>query len=248
MITIYAHPRCSDSFHVYQLLEQNSLLETVKFVNTETNPLSALEAGVFAVPAFAKAGKVVLQGYFVDEEILELVKAGSILIEDEKSALDRLIKSILSSYLTSSIVYLKGSFDVLLHSEQFLLSASGAFFLPEQRNFLSMAYKYLSGLKITEENERSFHRIIAGNYIRDLYWIRGGNISRTTLESLGENHFREWILQRSSIGRVFVPQSYPLTAEVLDRIHRAWIYTLERSEIIIQRVREEQEKIPKDWL
>mgnify|MGYP001772551868 CR=1 FL=1 len=250
MITIYAHPRCADSYHIWRLLQQNLLLDSVKFINTQNYPLSALEHSVYSVPAFATDEKVVLQGFFTDEEVLELVKTGYIKVEDEDIAYQRLVKSIFSSFLTASIVYLQGTFEPLIYANQYLLSASGASFLPfeRQRKFLELAYTRLKELKVTTEDERKFFRIIAGNFLRDLYWLKKRKISREILESIDESYFYDWFMQRVSLGRVFVPHSQSLPPESSERIRKAWNYTLERFDVLLSKVREEQESIPENWL
>ncbi|QOJ78550.1 hypothetical protein IG193_07275 [Infirmifilum lucidum] len=247
MLTVYLHPRCSDSWHVYKLLEKNSLLELVKLANTEQNPLLALSKSIFSVPAFELSGKVVLQGYFTDEEVISLVRSGKIYVGSPEEALDRLMKSVFSSFLVASAVYLSGSFSVLLDARDYVYSASGALFLPEHETFLELARSKLKAATLGEHDEKYFVRIIAGNFIRDLYWLRGEPLDRSTVENLGYSYFREWMLLRSSLGRVFVPHSRP-PAHVEEKVRRAWEYTLDRADTIIARVVEEQASIPDGWV
>jgi len=247
MLKIYMHPRCGDSWHVYQLLERNSLLNLVKLTNTEEHPFPALSKGVFSVPAFELKDRVVLQGYFTEEDVILLAKDGRMRIKSTSEALDRLMKSIFSSFLVAAAVYLSGTFKVLLDARDYLLSASGAFFLPEQETFLQAAREKLTQASIDDSSRRSFHRIIAGNYVRDLYWLTGTPPRRDTIEKLGLNFFCDWLLLRASIGRVFVPQSSPQAG--LDvRVREAWEYTLEKADAIAGKVLEEQAKMPRDWL
>ncbi len=247
MLTVYLHPRCSDSWHVYKLLEKNSLLELVKLVNTEQAPLLALSKSVFSVPAFELSGKVVLQGYFTDDEVISLVRSGRIHVGSPEEALDRLMKSVFSSFLVASAVYLSGSFSVLVDARDYVYSASGALFLTEHETFFELARDKLRTATLGEEDEKHFVRIIAGNFIRDLYWLRGEPLNRDTIENLGYSYFREWLLLRSSLGRVFVPHSRP-PADVEERIRKAWEYTLHRADTIIARVLEEQASIPAGWI
>jgi len=247
MLKIYMHPRCGDSWHVYQLLERNSLLNLVNLTNTEEHPFLALSKGVFSIPAFELKDRVVLQGYFTEEDVILLAKDGRMRIKSTSEALDRLMKSIFSSFLVVAAVYLSGTFKVLLDARDYLLSASGAFFLPEQETFLQAAREKLAQALIDDSNRKSFHRIIAGNYVRDIYWLTGTPPRRETIEKLGLSFFRDWLLLRASIGRVFVPQS-SLPAGLDVRVREAWEYTLEKADAIAGKVLEEQSKIPRDWL
>ncbi|MEZ0346715.1 MAG: hypothetical protein ABWK01_09205 [Infirmifilum sp.] len=231
-----------------QILEQNSLLNSVKLVNTEKYPLHALENGVLSVPAFAIENNVVLQGYFTDEDVVHLIQTGAIKIQGFEEAFERLIKSIFSSFLVASTIYLKGSFDVLQFSEKYLLSASGAFFLPERKTFLDMVNIKFRDLKVDSSNERNFLRIIGGNFVRDLYWLRRKLPSHDELQALGIRFFREWLFQRASLGRVFVPQSVTQTQDLEARVEKAWNYILERFDRIASHVLEEQQAIPENWL
>lgn len=247
MLSVYMHPRCSDSYNVYLLLERNSLLERVKLVNTERNPLQSIRLGVFSVPAFVENERVILQGYLSEAEILSLLTTGRIDVPSLEVAVERLMKSVFSSFLVASVVYLSGSFEPVAHSEDYVLSASGAFFITEQRKFLEVAKERLTTTTFDESIERSLLRVIAGNFVRDYYWLRGEVPTRESLSKLGEEYFRDWLFLRASLGRIFVPHSQPPEG-LKNRVRKAWEYLLERVDTISARVLEEQSKIPNDWL
>ncbi len=76
MITVYLHPRCSDSYNVYMFLKEKNYLDKTRIVNTEKQPLLAIEKSVFGVPAFELDGEVVLQGWVELGDVEELIVKG----------------------------------------------------------------------------------------------------------------------------------------------------------------------------
>ena len=246
VLEIYVHPRCSDSYRVYSLLRSRGLLKQVIFLNVERSPFHALEKGVFSVPAFSLDGRVVLQGYVVDREVRSLVVDGRIQVRDLEEAYARLLKSIYHSFTVASAVYLAGDPSILLGSESYLMSASGAYFVQEGERFPRHVAERLRP-SVFPEMERNLLRNIAGNFARDLYWLFGETPTRTLAERMGEGFFFSWLLSRASIGRVFVPHSIDKPG-MRERVSKAWSYVLDVVDKVGERVVDEQRGIPADWL
>jgi predicted thioredoxin/glutaredoxin len=246
MLEIYVHPRCSKSYRVFCLLRSLPPGGQIAFLNVEKRPFYALERGVFSVPAFSLDGRIVLQGYFEDDEVKSLVEQGKVYVKDFEEAYVRLLKSMYHSFTVASAVYLAGDPSILANSASYLLSASGALFVPESERFLRYVASRL-GPEVFPQIERDLLRNIAGNFARDLYWLFGETPTRGLAESLGEKYFYTWLLSRASIGRVFVPHSLK-KPEVEVRVSKAWSYVLGVIDKVGERVVEEQQKIPADWL
>ena len=246
MLEVFVHPKCSESYHVYTILKTEGLLGRINFLNVEKAPFHALEKGVFGVPAFSIDGRVVLQGYFEDHEVKSLVAEGRIHVKSLEEAYARLLKSIYHSFTVASAVYLAGDPSIILGSEAYLMSASGAYFVPEGGSFPKYVAERL-GPSVFPELERDLLRNIAGNFARDLYWLFGEAPSRTMAEGLGEGFFSAWLFSRASIGRVFVPHSLAGQG-VRERVSRAWSYVLGVVDKAGQRVVDEQRGIPAGWL
>ncbi|MEM3981172.1 MAG: hypothetical protein QXQ34_03145 [Thermofilum sp.] len=245
MLQVYVHPRCSESFHVYQLVTELGLLN-VSFVNTELDPFGALSKGVFAVPAFEKDGKIILQGWFTREDLLSLLKEGVIKVSSKEEAFERLLRSVTASFTVASAVYVVGDLSIVSGSPEYVMSASGAFFLSGGEEFLDYAMWKLRETEFASIEEKLL-RSIAANFARDAYWLRGSIPTRRELENMGSGFFETWLAARASIGRVFVPHSYAWEG-ARERVKRAWSYLLEHIDEIGPRVREEQEGIPRDWI
>lgn len=236
MITVYLHPRCSDSYKVFMFLKEKNYLDKVKVVNTERQPLLAVEKSVLGVPAFELDGEVVLQGWVSMDDVEEFFENGKVSVKDFDEGFDRLLKSVWSTFAVASVIFVAGTLDVLVGAERFLLSASGGFFLRDRDGFL----RYLEN-RIREtgfdEVVRGLLRSILGNFLRDVYWMFGKAPNREFVEKLGFEFFRSWLYSRASIGRVFVPQSF---GGADDRVALAWEYVLKRADRVGPEIVEEQ--------
>lgn len=241
------HPRCADSYRVYRLLSSRTPQSTrITYLDTEKYPFRALEYGVFSVPAFSLNGRLVLQGYFEDEEVVSLASGAGLRVSSLDEAFSRLLKSVYYSLTVASAVYVAGDLSVVAGSKSYLMSASGAFFVPEGEKFPEYAARRLSQTPFSEV-EQGLLRNIAGNFARDLYWLTGEVPTRERVEKLGEGFFEAWLLARASIGRVFVPQSSPRPG-LRERVSKAWSYVLGVIDKAGARVKEEQESIPQGWV
>lgn len=242
---VYVHPRCFDSYRVYQLAAELHVRH-VSFVNTELDPFGALSRGIFAVPAFEKDGKIILQGWFTQEDFLSLLKEEKVNISSKEDAFGRLLRSIAASFTVASAVYLVGDLSIVAGSPEYLMSASGAYFLSDSEEFIDYATWKLRETEVESIEERLL-RSVAANFVRDTYWLRGDVPTRSEVESLGSSFFEAWLAARASIGRIFVPHSYAWEG-LHERVKRAWAYLLQHIDEIGSKVKEEQEMIPQDWV
>lgn len=245
MLRVYVHPKCSESFHVYQLATELGLLN-VSFVNTELDPFGAFSRGIFAVPAFERDGKIILQGWFTQEDLLCLLKEGAIKVSSKEEAFERLLRSVAASFTVASAVYVVGDLSIVAGSPEYVLSASGAFFLGNSEEFLDYATWKLRETDVTTIEEKLL-RSITANFARDLYWLSGEAPTRTEVESLGVRFFKVWLAARASVGRVFVPHAYSWEG-LHERVERAWSYLLEHIEEVGPKIKKEQESIPPNWV
>ncbi len=241
LATIYLHPKCYSSFKLYKYLIEEGLLDKVKLIDTSKHSFEPLAKGIISVPAVEKDGKIFFQGA-VDHALFKKLLSGKPPHQENLDYKAGLIDGIINSFLASAWVYLTQDLAAVYDLKEFTLAVTGMIFSQDPLGEYERRRAELTALDVASF-EKGLIRNIAGNFLRELYWLHGGIPAKDMVERkyTGEV-FLHWLASRASIGRVSVAHTL-LDADAAERSEKAREYIFSRYERIAPKIVKEQEEL-----
>ncbi|MDP8003212.1 MAG: hypothetical protein ACP5I6_01285 [Caldisphaera sp.] len=233
LIEIYIHPTCATSYEVITGLYNKGYLDKVKIKNTEKIIGNKF---VLSVPWIEFNGVPIATDPVTVDDVIEIIENNKINVENPT---DSVMMSIVHSSFLSSIVMLHKDIEVALN-ELFL---NAALRVPLSKinveDVKNEMVKWKN--KLFDEYRDMIRRALSVSYVRELYWtysqIKPEEISSIT----NKNIVGLWIIAKGSIGRVALPaRPYLDNDKDIELISE---FVKKRSKGLLEKVKEEQEKI-----
>jgi len=193
------------SYRVVKYLLERDVLDKITVVPLINGIPLSLERVIPSVPALEVNGKIAaidpVEPEFIESVINDLDISRYIPLDNEQ-IIKRFIDSILaSSYLAIQIYFSEMSLNDVIDTsftEYALRTYFSRLDLNRIRETLLNKMNY-----IQDTVSKVIPRIVAINYLRDMYIARGGKIDRS--EFFDESKLMLWSIAKSSMGRTFTP-------------------------------------------
>jgi predicted thioredoxin/glutaredoxin len=235
-----------------EFLEQKGLLGKVTVIDTELYPFIAFERGVISTPSVFIDGKLVFAGVVDYEELEKLLRGENVKVTINKDELvQKLMFGIINSFAATAWLYVNRDFDAFMAQRDFVLAVTSLSLVDQQT--ANEYYNYLrnvmvkEGEKYLEEWKDKMLRVIAANFIRELYFLYERKLSNEEIMSKYPLEvFAHWLMIRGgTVGRVGL-RIHPLSEKgTLNRISEAYVYMLSNSSSLWDKIIKEQEELAK---
>ncbi|GEM_PF-2682148 len=231
----YIHTTCPYSHKLLETLENAGFGEVTQIINTADHPFSPLHAGVLSVPVLYAGENMIVSGSFDTEWLDKYLSLFLPHLPDAEETFRLFISAALDNISTASFLYLyPEKVEAILESPEYLLTTTKLFRVvrPSDGEIVQHIRKVVTVTLpgFMQEKQHLFHKIIAVNYLRDLYWngqlAADGSASRFP-ENMPED-FPRWLSTRSATGRMGID---PLAnqGDLGEKAGRAWGYLREHS-------------------
>lgn len=251
-VEIFTHRTCTECNMLLEFLEQKSLLGKVTVIDTELYPFIAFERGVISTPSVFIDGKLVFAGVVDYEELEKLLRGENVKVTINKDELvQKLMFGIINSFAATAWLYVNRDFDAFMAQRDFVLAVTSLSLVDQQT--ANEYYNYLrnvmvkEGEKYLEEWKDKMLRVIAANFIRELYFLYERKLSNEEIMSKYPLEvFAHWLMIRGgTVGRVGL-RIHPLSEKgTLNRISEAYVYMLSNSSSLWDKIIKEQEELAK---
>jgi len=251
-VEIFTHRTCTECNMLLEFLEQKSLLGKVTVIDTELYPFIAFERGVISTPSVFIDGKLVFAGVVDYEELEKLLRGENVKVTINKDELvQKLMFGIINSFAATAWLYVNRDFDAFMAQRDFVLAVTSLSLVDQQT--ANEYYNYLrnvmvkEGEKYLEEWKDKMLRVIAANFIRELYFLYERKLSNEEIMSKYPLEvFAHWLMIRGgTVGRVGL-RIHPLSEkDTLNRISEAYVYMLSNSSSLWDKIIKEQEELAK---
>jgi predicted thioredoxin/glutaredoxin len=206
------HHTCPYSRNLLEALEKHSLLASTEILDTARAPYLALREGALSVPVLKADGRVLLSGPVTGEQLDTTLSSFTADIPDRETLFRGFISAILDNSATASRVYLYEDWPSVFGNPEFLLTTADLDGVAVRDNDQLLA---AMGVAVEEridsffiEKEYLFHRVLALNFLREIYWMRGSVPPMNELAVIYPVPvIAHWLFARSSLGRIGVPGS-----------------------------------------
>jgi predicted thioredoxin/glutaredoxin len=235
-----------------EFLEQKGLLGKVTVIDTELYPFIAFERGVISTPSVFIDGKLVFAGVVDYEELEKLLRGENVKVTINKDELvQKLMFGIINSFAATAWLYVNRDFDAFMAQRDFVLAVTSLSLVDQQT--ANEYYNYLrnvmvkEGEKYLEEWKDKMLRVIAANFIRELYFLYERKLSNEEIMSKYPLEvFAHWLMIRGgTVGRVGL-RIHPLSEkDTLNRISEAYVYMLSNLSSLWDKIIKEQEELAK---
>ncbi|MFP3226248.1 MAG: thioredoxin family protein [Sulfolobaceae archaeon] len=251
-VEIFTHRTCTECNMLLEFLEQKGLLGKVTVIDTELYPFIAFERGVISTPSVFIDGKLVFAGVVDYEELEKLLRGENVKVTINKDELvQKLMFGIINSFAATAWLYVNRDFDAFMAQRDFVLAVTSLSLVDQQT--ANEYYNYLrnvmvkEGEKYLEEWKDKMLRVIAANFIRELYFLYERKLSNEEIMSKYPLEvFAHWLMIRGgTVGRVGL-RIHPLSEkDTLNRISEAYVYMLSNSSSLWDKIIKEQEELAK---
>ena len=251
-VEIFTHRTCTECNMLLEFLEQKGLLGKVTVIDTELYPFIAFERGVISTPSVFIDGKLVFAGVVDYEELEKLLRGENVKVTINKDELvQKLMFGIINSFAATAWLYVNRDFDAFMAQRDFVLAVTSLSLVDRQT--ANEYYNYLrnvmvkEGEKYLEEWKDKMLRVIAANFIRELYFLYERKLSNEEIMSKYPLEvFAHWLMIRGgTVGRVGL-RIHPLSEKgTLNRISEAYVYMLSNSSSLWDKIIKEQEELAK---
>ncbi|MEJ2776788.1 thioredoxin family protein [Sulfolobaceae archaeon RB850M] len=251
-VEIFTHRTCTECNMLLEFLEQKGLLGKVTVIDTELYPFIAFERGVISTPSVFIDGKLVFAGVVDYEELEKLLRGENVKVTINKDELvQKLMFGIINSFAATAWLYVNRDFDAFMAQRDFVLAVTSLSLVDQQT--ANEYYNYLrnvmvkEGEKYLEEWKDKMLRVIAANFIRELYFLYERKLSNEEIMSRYPLEvFAHWLMIRGgTVGRVGL-RIHPLSEkDTLNRISEAYVYMLSNSSSLWDKIIKEQEELAK---
>ncbi|MFP3201636.1 MAG: thioredoxin family protein [Sulfolobus sp.] len=251
-VEIFTHRTCTECNMLLEFLEQKGLLGKVTVIDTELYPFIAFERGVISTPSVFIDGKLVFAGVVDYEELEKLLRGENVKVTINKDELvQKLMFGIINSFAATAWLYVNRDFDAFMAQRDFVFAVTSLSLVDQQT--ANEYYNYLrnvmvkEGEKYLEEWKDKMLRVIAANFIRELYFLYERKLSNEEIMSKYPLEvFAHWLMIRGgTVGRVGL-RIHPLSEkDTLNRISEAYVYMLSNSSSLWDKIIKEQEELAK---
>jgi predicted thioredoxin/glutaredoxin len=247
-IEIFTHKNCVECNILIDWLEQKGYLHKVKLIDTELYPFLAFERGVISTPSIFVDGKLVFAGVVDYDELEKLLEGEQVRIDVSKDELAaKFMEGIVNSFAATAYLYVNYDFDAILSQKDFVYAVTG---LALSSNAESL-YNYLRNYVIKSKEQlfegwkERMKRVIAANFVRELYWLYREKLPAEKVKGLYPIEvFYHWVQVRGgAVGRVGL-RIHPISdQEVMDRVKEVYGYLFQNYDALWDKVIKEQREI-----
>lgn len=225
VLTAYIHFTCPHSRELLALLDETDLRENTVVIDTGNAPFDAFRHGVLSVPSLFADNNLVASGTFDTERLRKYLCLFTTDIPDDETLFRGIIGAATDNVGIAAYLYLYEEPGILFQNPEYLLAASGLNWIAvrDREEFLgklrAIAESRLPGFII--DKPHLFYKVIAMNFLREVYWARGQTAGETVLRELySPDAFAHWLFIRPAVGRIGVrtdsaPEILPLKARAV---------------------------------
>jgi len=236
-IRVYVHATCYSSYSLVKYLIGKGLTGGINIV--DVSRASEVDGAILSVP-WVKLGSTVAAADPVSGEEVEAMIQGSY-TPNIRDPLESFIKTLLASSYASSIAFLHGDLGYAAFRELAEASLRAPFTNQDVTGLVETVKR--DGKGLYEELEFKLAKVIAINYVRDLYWASGGTLDSEGLERrVDETSILAWLIAKAGVGRVGLPGN-PLVAINREGVKLLSSILESEGSKILAGVRREQEAI-----
>ena len=199
-VVILFHKTCPTSIKLLEALRRENLLDRVELVDVGVYPFEAVSRGMVSVPAIYINDKIFDFGPINIDRAVKLIKKT---LENESAysynPKEKLVNTVLDNLFLAITTYLSESLTPLLE------------YLPLVELLEVKGEKFESFKKEIEKEEKEILgeigeklvRVIAYNFIKELYWINKRKLKwKEFTEIYSDEVLKHWFLARSTIARI----------------------------------------------
>ncbi len=241
-LKVYVHATCYSSYSLIKYLVERRLASSIDII--DVSRASDLSDIALSVP-WVKIGSSVAAADPVTGEEVEAMIKGSYR-PSIGDPLGSFIETLLSSSYASSLAFLHGDLAYAAFKELAEASLRVPFTGLDVAEVIG-AVK-VNGRSLYEDLEIKLAKVIAVNYVRDLYWASKGLLREEELKRrVDEISILAWLIAKAGVGRVGLPSNPAMTA---NREGVELVLSILEAEggRILDKVRREQETILNDPL
>lgn len=207
---------------------------------------------MISTPSIFVDGKLVYAGVVDYDELLKILQDKKVIVEVNKDELvNKLMFGVVNSFAATAWLYVNRDFDALMAQKDFVLAVTGLSLVDDKS--ADEYYTYLrniivkEGEKYVDEWKEKMLRVIATNFIRELYLLYRKKLSdEEIMRKYPLEVFAHWLMIRGgAVGRVGL-RIHPLSDnQVLEKISEVYVYTLSNAKQLWDKVIKEQEELAK---
>ncbi len=229
----YIHTTCPYSRKLLETLEKTGFKEVTQVINTADHPFSPLKDGVLSVPVLFAGENMIVSGSFDTEWLEKYLSLFLPHLPDAEETFRLFISAALDNISTASFLYLyPEKVEAILENSDYLLTTTKLFRVvrPSDGEILQHIREVVTVTLpgFMQEKQHLFHKIIAVNYLRDLYWS-GQLVADGSSPHFPENipeDFPRWLFTRSATGRMGIDPLAP-PENLREKAGRVWDYLRE---------------------
>lgn len=237
---IYIHPTCYSSYTLVKYLLDRGLINEVNIVDT-SNP-SSLDVRILSVPWVTLGSRVIAADPVTGSEIESMIRGAYKPVVD--NPLESFLKTLLASSYASSLALLHGDVSYAVFRELVEASLRTYYSGVDPESVAEILRR--EGRSLYESLEVKLAKVLAVNYVRELYWASSGTLSHEMLVSATNRlSVTSWLLAKASIGRVGLPGN-PLKSINVDGVELVISILEAEGSKIVEGIRREQETIFSD--
>ena len=247
-VEIFTHRNCIECNMLIEWLEERGYLHRVKLIDTELYPFLAFERGVISTPSVFVNGKLVFAGVVDYDELERILGGEEVKIRVNKDELvNKFMEGIVNSFAATANLYVNKDFDAILTQKDFVMAVTGLALIDNAEDL----YNYLRNVVMKSSEElfeawkERMKRVIAANFVRELYWLYREKVPFVKAMTLYPFEvFYHWVqIRGGAVGRVGL-RIHPLNEiEVVERIKEAYEYLKANYEALWDKVLKEQKEI-----
>jgi len=237
MVRVYIHATCYSSYTLLRYLIERGLEPLVDVIDT-SNP-SSVDVPVLSVPWVTVGSRVAAADPVSGEEVELMVKG--VYRPQVGDPLENFKEALLASSYASSVALLHGDVGYAAFRELVEASIRAPFTGLDAGSVVEVVRR--DGRSLYEELEVKLARVVAINYVRDLYWASGGSLKVEELKVRADRvSILSWLIAKAGVGRVGLPGN-PITMANRDGVELVSSIIEASGDKLVERVRREQEAI-----
>ena len=254
-VEIFVHPTCSTCHSLIRLLKQWGFINKVKIYDTSIDPHMALERGVRSVPSIFIDGDLVFAGVVDFKKLKEILNAGLLTEKtmlSDGELIERFLRGVLDSVATALWLYININCRAFTNDVRFLRAITNLSTYDDGNlsRLISILNDDARCRGIVEDNKERFLKVIAINFVREVYWLNGRVNGATALSNYNLYSLAHWAMVRGSVSRVgLVPHSLN-DSKFRSKIEELWSYINAHFDELMSKVASEQEELKgdSDWV
>jgi predicted thioredoxin/glutaredoxin len=207
VLTAYIHTTCPHSRELLALLDETGLRGSTVIIDAGNAPFDTFRHGILSVPSLFADNNMVISGAFDIERLRKYLNLYSPVIPDDETLFRGIINSATDNVGIAAYLYLYEEPGILFQNPDYLLATSGLIWIvvPDKGVFMeklrTLTEFRLPGFLL--EKTHLFHKVIALNFLREVYWMSGKMYDETILKQLyTPEAFVHWLMIRPAVGRI----------------------------------------------